>query len=254
MRFGIGAKLGVLASVLIIGTSAVVVWWLNHWSRESLRRESRARLADQTLLRGEELRAGFDALSREAQQLAAHPEVQEFLRAPASQQAVRKQHVQDVLAQSLKRLPHLLQAEFLPAKAGGLPAVRAHRQGGAVRADVRNEDRLKQYFQSRLDNEQNAGAVRLAGSERNGDATINGKPVPADRAAVLLSVAGEPRPQLAGCLLLTADFTPLSRHLCRDARLLAYLANSSGRFIVHPEPERECLPDTRRHLRCGRYF
>ena len=199
MRFGIGAKLGVLASVLIIGTSTIVAWWLNRWSRDSLRRESQAHLAGQALLRGEELLSGLDAVRRETQQLAARAELQELLRAPAFQQPALKQSAEDALNQSLKRLPHLLQAEFLPARPAELPTLLVRRSTSEGRVSVRNEDRLQRYFPGGFEDRQAAGLVRLSGIESNGDGTIGGKPVPVFRAALPLFVSGAGGFRFAGC-------------------------------------------------------
>lgn len=234
MRFGIGAKLGVLASVLIIATGLSVVWWLNRWTRESLQQEDQAHLTEQALQVGEELLVSLDDLRREALLLASQTDLQELLRVQPSQQQDLVPRVKAAFESSRRRLPNLLQVEFVPTANSDRSAVRVHRDGAIVQRDRR----IERYFPI-LSNEKLAGHARLTGVLRNDDATIEGQPIPVVRAAVPLFVLVEGRKKLLGSVLLTLDFRPVAQELTNNARTLIYLANALGQFIVHPDPEKE---------------
>src|SRR5262245_52125102 len=82
MRFGIGAKLGLLASVLIVGTGLVLYLTMLHWGRDLLTRQELADLGAETRLGGRDLLVVIDGLRRTALEQAVQPALQEFLQGP----------------------------------------------------------------------------------------------------------------------------------------------------------------------------
>src|SRR3954465_4488457 len=133
MKVGIGARLGLLASVLIIGTVFILGWWMLGWSRGALTRHEQLALADETMLRGGELLRAAQGLREDALRQAGRTPLQEYLRAPAGRQTALKDQVEHDFAALLDaRKPRYLQIEYLPPDAGGLPAIKAARDSQDV--------------------------------------------------------------------------------------------------------------------------
>src|SRR5262245_60949811 len=116
MRFGIGAKLGVLASVLIIVTVLILAGLLMGWSKDIVIRRSRETLADETQLRGKELPTTIQALREDVLRQAARPEIQELLRPSPSRPQVLRDRVEEGFRATLSEpeRPAYLHLEFIP--------------------------------------------------------------------------------------------------------------------------------------------
>ncbi len=235
VRFGIGAKLGILASALVIFCVGFLAWWMTGWSNDALMRQELTALADECLLRGGELINAVQVLREDALQQAGRPPLQEYLRAPAARHAELQQHVRQDFAGLLRaRKQRYLQVEYLPpprgaAAADGVPALK-ERAGGV---DV-NSDRHLEYFPDLARAADNR--VQLSAVRRTDDAKQAGQRVPVIRAAAPLFLR---EGQFAGALVVTLDFRPLAKNLRRSVRHLTYLTDDRGRFLVHPEPKRE---------------
>ncbi|MBI1917277.1 MAG: PAS domain S-box protein [Planctomycetes bacterium] len=235
MRFSIGAKLGALASALIVGTVLILTGWMLSWSRAALTRHEQLALADETMLRGGELVYATQALREDALCQAARLPLQEYLRAPAARRDELRRRVEEDFAALLSARTHYLQVEYLPLAppAGGPPAVRANRREEDIHVDSAAHRKHFPNLAASRDNSVHLSAVR-----RNADVRQGGKDVPVLRAAAPLFVADERRDgqRLAGALVVTLDFRPLARALERSARYLTYLTDEEGRFLVHPDP------------------
>ena len=134
MRFSIGAKLGALASALIVGTVLILAWWMLTWSRGALTRQAVLALADETMLRGGELLHAVQALREDVLQEAGRPVLHDYLSADR-RDALRAQVQHHLDALLSARDGRYLQAEYLPPEAGGPPAIRAARNGKGLHID-----------------------------------------------------------------------------------------------------------------------
>src|SRR5262245_28710840 len=142
MRFSIGAKLGLLASALIVGTVLILSWWMLGWSREALTRNEQRALANETMLRGGELVHAAQALREDALRQATRLPLQEYLRAPATRRDDLRRQVEEDFANLLSARKRYLQVEYLPPN-GGPPGVRTHRHGEDVQI---NSAAQSKYF------------------------------------------------------------------------------------------------------------
>jgi PAS domain S-box-containing protein len=230
MRFGIGAKLGVLASVLIVATGVTLAWWITHWSQQALHRQGRINLASETRLHGEELLASLRGLREEALRQATEPDLQDLLRARPTDRQVLERRVEEKF-KTLLRKPAYLQVEFLSADADLNATISATRESARVRTDPRI------YFPELHRARENR--AWLSAIRKNDDAQIAGRAVAVCRAAVPLFLSENGRPRYAGALVLTMDLRPVIQQLQRSAHLLTFLSNEKGHFLIHPKRAEE---------------
>jgi PAS domain S-box-containing protein len=237
MKFGIGAKLGLLASVLIVFTVLVLAWWMLAWTKGTLTRHELLALADETMLRGGELISSVQTLREDALQQAGRTSLQTYLRAPASKQPDLKPLVERNFRTLLARRPDYLQVEYLSAGADAPPSVQVS-AGAELALDSAAHWK---YFPDLSDGD---NQVAISAVRRNGDVRENEQEVPVLRAAAPLFIsdpAAAGGRRYSGALLITLDFRPLTRSLCRSARYLTYLTDEQGHFLVHPDPTQEFL-------------
>jgi PAS domain S-box-containing protein len=225
MRFGIGAKLGLLASTLIIATVLLLAWLMMSWSKDALTRQELAALGDETRLRGEEVLHGLQNLREDALRQAGRSALREFLQAaphpPAPLQEKVRKDFRDLLAEPSA----YLQVEYLPPDngAGALSEARD------PNVHIDSKAQLS-YFLGLAETKDNA--VWLSAARRTAHARIGDEEVPVLRAAAPLFVAD----RYAGAVVITADFRKLARGLGRSARHLVYLTDEQGRFLWAPDP------------------
>ena len=230
MRFGIGAKLGLLASALIVATVLILAWLMMSWSRDALTRQELAALGDETRLRGEELLNGLQELREDALRQAGRSALRDFLQVIPAQQGPLRDSVRRDFRDLLASHPRYLQVEFLPAEGGEPTApLTAARDGQNVQID--SKAHLK-YFRGLKETRDNA--VWLSEVRRTPDARVGGKEVPVLRAAAPLFANG----RYAGSLVITANFLTLAKVLRRSARHLVYLTDEQGRLLWSPDPDK----------------
>src|SRR5262245_1091417 len=235
MRFSIGAKLGLLASALIVGTVLILAWWMLGWSRNALTRHEQRALATETMLRGGELIHATQALREDALRQATRVPLQEYLRAPAARRDDLRRQVEADFASLLSARKRYLQIEYLPPN-GGPPAVRTHRHGEDVQINSAAHSKYFPRLTAARDN-----VVQLSAIRRNADARQAGAAIPVLRAAAPLFALdeGQDGSRYAGALVVTLDFRPLAQALQRAARYLTYLTDEEGHFLVHPDAGQE---------------
>ena len=229
MKFGIGAKLGLLASALIIATVLSLAWLMLSWSRDALTRQELAALGDETRLRGEELLNDLQNLREDALHLAGRASLHDYLQAFPNHPAALQEKIRKDFHDLITARPSYLQVEYLPSETRGGTEVLA----ASGEQDVRIDSKAHHRYLSGLA-ETRGNAVWLSAVRRTSDARIGGRDVPVLRAAAPLFAAD----QYAGAVVITADFRQLSRGLRRSARHLVYLTDGQGQFLAHPDPDR----------------
>lgn len=232
MRIGIGAKLGILASVLIVSTGLICAWWITQTSRELTRRQAQTTLAEELLLHGETLRSAFRALENETLRQANAPELQRLLRAPAAERDRLAQSLQKSFASALRDRASLLRIEFIPYADDELPSVEASRPGmnfPSPTSLTRQFAEVKNLSDSR---------VLFAAIQRNNEAQKGKQPHPVYRAAVPVFLP-EKGVRSVGAVVVTQDFVPVADALRWSARVLTFLTDEQGRCLLHPDPDRE---------------
>jgi PAS domain S-box-containing protein len=260
MRFGIAAKLGLLASVLVL-LIALVTGFLFYCNASVILVEHELiDLSDETALRGRELLLEIHQLREDVLALAGRPPVQGLLRAgtalPKGTDPVTglteddwRQRLEKDFQQLLasERAANYRCARYL-ALDDGRELVRVRREGDGVRALRGLElqpQKQKPYFQDLknrvAENRPEAQPVYLAEVTLDQEGADGAKRRPAVlRAAVPVSAATSPKAEAPfGLIVLELDFDRLTDRLRQSPRHLGFLTNSQGDYLVHPDRGKE---------------
>ncbi len=252
MYFGIGARLGVLASALIIASTWIVSDLAQNSSRKVLLEHEMADLADDARLRGYALVRGARSLRESLMQQATHLELQEMLRSATEQQGRFQPLIRAEFQRFLATHPDYLQIEFVPQNDSGFEPIHVARtslEGVSCQVVIRSDHHaryLPEVFAPQGRDPapgEDPGLARgeplLSEVRKNDDARLNGKPVPVMRAGVRLytrkpGMLISPR-RLAGALIITRNYTDLFQEVSSFPRALVYVTNQEGNLLVSPD-------------------
>jgi PAS domain S-box-containing protein len=235
MKLGIGAKLGILASVLIVGTCLVLFFVLIGWARDVLTEDERVDLADETRLAARQLENELYRLRGLARDQAVAPLLADYQRRTVAEGAELRRQIEARLKAVLAAHPLLRQAEFRPS-----PSSRAAPVSVCPPAEPRLD--VVRLLEDRPElRDGRPGEVRLSEVVRH--RPPGGEPFQALHAVVAVPGPDAARDGPAGVLVLTLDFDALAAEVLRSPRHLTYLADDKGRLLVRPEAD-EAEADT----------
>ncbi|MBI4384729.1 MAG: PAS domain S-box protein [Nitrospinae bacterium] len=245
MKFDIGNKITALTFVLILSSAFIMGFEFYKQATGSLVDKDLKRLEYELGLEGARIRAFVEAFRKDIRFLAGVPPIQGIVRArkgggadPAdgSSEVFWRKRLAVIFLEYLKAKPEVLQARYIGVEDEGREIVRAHRTGDGgleVAGDNLQRKGSRDYFQETIGLPENQVYISEVNLNRE-NGRIEEPHTPVIRIAVPVFDA---EGRVFGVVALNIDFKAMLGSLGRQARQI-FIANDSGDFLLHPDPEK----------------
>jgi signal transduction histidine kinase len=227
MRFGLAAKLSLLAALLVFGTGVAAGSVFFRSARSVVRGREIIALRDEAELRRGELLADLDRAPADLVALAGSPVTRTLLASPTD--VVVRGRFSETVTTLLRARRHYLEV-----------AVVAPDLQEAARVDNTVDGPrpapaagLKSWRDRTADLTLTSGLIGPAVGF-SGIKAVPGSDPPLQQTLTTPVTGGDGRP--AGWLFLRLDFSTLAARLNRSPRLYGFLVDDRGEFLAHPEP------------------
>jgi hypothetical protein len=227
MRFGLAAKLSLLAAALVFLTTVAAGTFFYRGARAVVRGREAAGLRDDAELCRRELLADLDRAPADLLALAGSPAARAVLAAPPDADARRR--LADMVIRVLTARPHYVELAVIAA-----PDLRE-----AVRVD-RTPDGPRPAAPASLRSWQGRPDLVLTrglAPSAVGFSAVRAAAGPPLEQVLATPVAG-PDGHAAGWVFLRFDFAAVAGRLNQSPRLLGFLVDADGKYLAHPDPAR----------------
>jgi signal transduction histidine kinase/HAMP domain-containing protein len=227
MRFGLAAKLSLLAALLVFGTG-VMTGYVFFWSARSVvRGREIVGLRDEAELYRGELLAALDRAPADLLAVAGAPATRTLLSATGD--AAARARLADTVVELFKARPHYVEMSLLAPDLQ--EAARIDRTADGPQAAP--PAGLQNWRERADDLALTAGlAAPAVGFSAIAPGPGNRPPLQQVLTAPVTGVDGRP----VGWLFLRIDFAALTARLNRSPRLYGFLVDSRGEYLAHPDP------------------
>jgi signal transduction histidine kinase/HAMP domain-containing protein len=234
MRFGLAAKLSLLAALLVFGTTVVAGTIFFRSARSVVRWREAAGLRDEAELCRQELLADLERGPADLVALAGSPVTHALLAAPSAADA--RASLEKMVNNLFADRPHYLELAVVSAADlkeaaciyraadGSRPAPTPDLRDWGNRPDFALKNSLVPPAVAFSD-------IRAAGQQ---DKSSGG----ARLEQLLATPVASPSGGVAGWVFLRIDFAALARPLNRSPRLLGFLVNAESKYLAYPDPSR----------------
>src|SRR5581483_3101722 len=187
MRFGIGARLGLFASFLVLGTATVLWYQMRTWSSRLLLEHKLADLGGDARLFAEDLLIEVQQLRENTFILAGNKEFRDLLRNPGKEQSQLRQRAEKAFRAFLNDHPEYLEVGYVPIPEHAERALLVRQSRGNADGTVSGKADAAAFpgLENGRDQVQ-VGAVR-----RDGAVKVDGVAVPYLQAASAIYMSGE---------------------------------------------------------------
>lgn len=247
MKFGIATRLGIVLALAGMLAAGVTAFHALRASEALVIDSAREELLTSTRVLSRRITQVREDISRTLLALARHPAARAALESADPQHAA---HLATLFALPMEANRAYFQFRLIGAADNGLERVRVDRDGDAllrVDGDALQEKGHYPYVFDAL--ALNPGEIYMSrvGIDREGGAgAASGRPA-VRLATPVADAAGRPQGVIVASVDLDGIFALLAADLPADLRL--YLANSSGDYLVHPDPARTFGFDKGRRVR-----
>ena len=236
MRFGIAARLGLLLAGVGFVASGLTGFYAYSVSRDLLVQAARNELATSTQVLARRITASRQEISRTLEMLATHPAAISALESPDAQ---LESQLATLFTQILRANPNYFQVRLISAADNGLERVRIDRDGDAF-IHVTDDDLQEKGHYSYV-----SDTLKMAAGKTNLSRIVinheRGAHSGLDQPSVMLtSPVTNALGRTLGLVAINVDlnriFGQLRVDLPKDFEL--YLANTSGDYLIHPDPSK----------------
>lgn len=236
MRFGIAARLGVLLAGVGFVASGLTGFYAYNVSRDLLVQAARNELATSTQVLARRITASRQDVSRTLEMLATHPAATSALE---SSDAQLESQLATLFTQVLRANPNYFQIRLISAADNGLERVRIDRDGDTFIRVADDDLQEKGHYPYVSDTLKMPGGKtylsRIVINHERGAHTGLDQPT-----VILATPVTNAAGRTLGLVVINVDlnriFDQLRVDLPKDFEL--YLANTSGDYLIHPDPSK----------------